>query len=79
MISSYWVCLLFFLWHAVAAVSNRKTDTLLLSRDLVFCDSIYGEGVDGFVSAGLVRLFEIWLLFVFQVELSFWMLGVCSQ
>ena len=56
---------MFVLWHAVAAVSNRKTDTLLLSRDLVFCDSIYGEGVDNLVSAGLVHLFEIRIAFRF--------------
>ena len=64
--SSSWGCLLFVLWHDVAAVPNRKTGEVPLSRDLVFCDSIFGEGVDDFVSAGLVHLFEI------QIDLRFW-------
>ena len=66
MIFSPWGCLLFVLWHAVAAVSNRKTNELPLSQDLVFCDSICGEGVDDLVSAGLVHLFEI------RIALRFW-------
>ena len=66
MIFSYWGCLLFVVWHAVAAVSNRKTDTLPPSRDLVFCGSICGEGVDALVSVGLVHLFEI------RIVLRFW-------
>ena len=66
MISSSLGCLLFVLWHAVAAVPNRKTDELPLSRDLVFCDSVCGEGVEDLVSAGLVHLFEI------RIALCFW-------
>ena len=59
MLFSSWGCLLSVVWHAMAVVPNRKTDTLPPNRDLVFCDSICGEGVDDTVSVGLVRLFEI--------------------
>ena len=64
-ISSSWGCLLFVLWYAVATNSNRKTNELHLSWDLVVFDSICGEGVDDLVSAGLVHLFEIWIALYF--------------
>ena len=61
MVSSSWGCLLSVVWHAIAALQNRKTDALALSGDPVFSGFICGEGTDALVSVGLVHLFEIWI------------------
>ena len=56
-------------WHAMFTVPNRKNETLTPRDDLVFCGSVYGEGIDAGVSVGLVHSFDIRIaLRSFRVE-----------
>ena len=66
MVSSSWGCLLFVVRHGMAAVQNRKANTLPPSGDPIFSCFICGEGNDALVSVGLVYLFKI------RIALCFW-------